>query len=134
MPVDFLDAADRHWEDAELLFSNVRLANADQLFGIAAECALKAAMEAISGTSLNRRYFKHINELWSEFNTFAAGRNGSDYIKLLGNAQDPYSDWDISDRYNNRNDFPVTKVSPHQQAAQNSINMLKTVLNDRGIS
>jgi len=41
-PEDFLDAHERHWEDAELLFGNRRWANADHLYGLAAECGLKA--------------------------------------------------------------------------------------------
>ena len=40
-------ALQRHWEDAELLFSEKRLANADHLYGFSAECGLKAVMEAL---------------------------------------------------------------------------------------
>ena len=36
--VSFLDAHNRHWKDAELLFCRARLANADQLYGFSAEC------------------------------------------------------------------------------------------------
>ena len=42
---DFLDAMDRHWRDAELLRSSERLANADHLYGLSAECGLKALLE-----------------------------------------------------------------------------------------
>lgn len=38
MPVDFRDAADRHFTDAGLLSQARRLANADHLYGVAAEC------------------------------------------------------------------------------------------------
>ncbi|MDR3553905.1 MAG: hypothetical protein P4L55_04045 [Syntrophobacteraceae bacterium] len=44
MSVDFCDAAYRHFNDAKRLFDNDRMANADHLTGIAAECALKAVM------------------------------------------------------------------------------------------
>lgn len=47
MPVDFRDAAERHWEDAEHLMNNDRLANADHLYGLSAECSLKAVMCAL---------------------------------------------------------------------------------------
>jgi hypothetical protein len=40
MNADFLDAHYRHWQDAELLFGRGRLANADHLYGLAAECGL----------------------------------------------------------------------------------------------
>jgi len=52
MPVDFYDACKRHWNDAEHLFDQKRLANADHLFGLAAECALKAVMVALGMTLL----------------------------------------------------------------------------------
>ncbi len=44
MQTDFLDAHERHWEDAELLFAQSRWANADHLYGLAAECGLKRLM------------------------------------------------------------------------------------------
>ena len=44
MKADFLDAFERHWVDAELLFQKERLPNADHLFGVAAECGLKRLM------------------------------------------------------------------------------------------
>ena len=43
-PANFVDAHHRHWEDAQLLFRNHRWANADQLYGLCAECGLKAVM------------------------------------------------------------------------------------------
>lgn len=41
----FRDAMDRHWQDAELLHRKERLANADHLYGLSAECGLKALLE-----------------------------------------------------------------------------------------
>ena len=46
MQADFLDAHKRHWEDAERLFQAQRWANADHLYGMAAECGLKRLMQA----------------------------------------------------------------------------------------
>ena len=45
-PADYSDAHRRHWEDAELLFTNARWANADQSYGFSAECGLKAMMQS----------------------------------------------------------------------------------------
>ena len=72
MPSDFIDAADRHFEDADFLESNGRVANADHLFGLSAECALKAVMQGLGmalrpgGVPLERRHRVHINDLWLE--------------------------------------------------------------------
>ncbi len=46
MSVDFGDAHIRHWKDAELLYCVQHLANADHLYGMAAECGLKRHREA----------------------------------------------------------------------------------------
>ncbi len=46
MPADFLDVHHRHWDDAERLFAAQRWANADHLYGMAAECGLKRLMRA----------------------------------------------------------------------------------------
>ena len=42
MSENYTEAALRHWRDAELLKEQNRVENADHLFGVAAECALKA--------------------------------------------------------------------------------------------
>lgn len=41
---DFFNAHQRHWKDAELLYKEKRWANADHLYGLSAECGLKAVM------------------------------------------------------------------------------------------
>ncbi len=41
MNTNYKNAARRHYEDAEILFNRLRWANADQLYGLAAECGLK---------------------------------------------------------------------------------------------
>ena len=44
MRPDFFDAQQRHWVDAEHLLQAQRWANADHLYGMAAECGLKQLM------------------------------------------------------------------------------------------
>ena len=56
-PADFRDAHLRHWQDAELLFEHQRWANADQLYGLSAECGLKAVMRAL-GMPVGRHGFQ----------------------------------------------------------------------------
>ena len=47
MKADFLDAHQRHWDDAEHLLQAQRWANADHLYGFAAECGLKAVVAGV---------------------------------------------------------------------------------------
>lgn len=44
MKTDFKNAYERHQKDAEILFDKKRYTNADQFYGLSAECALKAVI------------------------------------------------------------------------------------------
>lgn len=93
---DFLDAMDRHWRDAELLRSGERLANADHLYGLSAECGLKALLEQ-DGNRIEGRTRCHINELWRECGSLADGRAES--TSDFNPEANPFDDWRINDRY-----------------------------------
>ena len=123
MRTDFGDAATRHWEDAELLRSNERWANADHLYGVVAECALKAVMVMLGmaarpddGSPADHRHRRHINHIWSVFESFAAGRSEGRYSGVLP-AGTPFADWDAAQRYAARCEFSEGRVTPHRAAA-----------------
>lgn len=115
---DFADAHGRHWEDAELLFGNARWANADHLYGLSAECGLKAVMKGLGmrvdaqGRPKKRQHIKHVDQLWSAFGNFAKGHGKPNYI-LTGI---PFKNWSINDRYANRRHFANSHVASHRHA------------------
>jgi len=120
MATDFRDAAERHWEDAGYLWADARLANADQLYGLAAECALKAVMLGL-GMNMDPatgrpKYPYHINRLWDEFVTFAHNRGGAHYASRVG-AGNPFANWDISQRYHHRNTITQHAAQEHKIGA-----------------
>ena len=127
-PSDFADAHERHWQDAELLFEHHRWANADQLYGMSAECGLKAVMQEL-GMPLDdtgrpeREYRKHVNELWLVFQDFASGRDGARYLKMLPSGN-PFANWAIDDRYGKSDDFRPTEVVPHREATEQIARMV----------
>ncbi len=102
--VDYLDAFERHSHDAEILYQRARWANADHLFGVSAECGLKAVMLALDILRLDHRgrpqrdYQVHIDELWNKFTSLGAGSQAGKYIGLIPN-QNPFSNWRIEQRY-----------------------------------
>ena len=128
-PTDFADAHRRHWEDAELLFEHDRWANADQLYGLSAECGLKAVMEVL-GMPIDQRgrppqqYSKHVQELWPVFVTFARNRNGARYLSILP-ADTPFDDWSHHNRYAVHGHFHRVSVDPHREAARGVIPMVQ---------
>ena len=134
-PADFHDSHARHWEDAEVLFGRDRWANADQLYGLSAECGLKAVMKVLgmpvdtSGKPEERRHQKHVNELWPEFLTFADGRLDARYLQFVA-AHEPFNDWSIHNRYANRDMFSKAGVDPHRDGANEINTMIELVKQD----
>ena len=116
---DFADAHHRHWEDAKSLFALDRWANADHLYGLSAECGLKAVMRALGmqvddeGKPTEKEHREHIDKLWPAYIDFVKHRNGGRYL-LDGK---PFDNWSIHDRYANRSHFTRLNVAPHRAAA-----------------
>ena len=122
-PADFVDAHQRHLEDAELLMDHDRWANADQMYGFSAECGLKAIMQVLgmpvddSGNPGNPEHKKHVQALWLVLSSFASGRDGARYLGLLSDGE-PFSDWSHHNRYAHRRHFEKANVEPHREAAR----------------
>jgi len=118
---DFLDAYRRHWDDAEQLFNAGRWANADHLFGFAAECGLKRLMVAfgmncdVNGSPVRQKDRKHVNELWNRFESYRSGSaHGTGYLLP---AIDPFTDWLVSDRYATQGAFGQVRTQGHRVGA-----------------
>lgn len=124
MSTDFRDASARHFEDAELLLTQPepRAASADHLFGLSAECSLKAVMLALGmaahndGAPADRGHKVHMPELWAAFQSFAAGRLASRYLEPLDKVN-PFSDWAVDQRYWVRAAITAPATERHMAAA-----------------
>ena len=133
----FIDAHERHWEDAELLFECRRWANADQLYGFSAECGLKAVLEAeempIDETGMPSHEFrKHVRELWPVFIEFMTKKEISKPLWDEFPDGEPFKDWSHHDRYAHRGCFRSDKVQQHRDAAKAISHMVKQYLQDSG--
>ena len=130
---DYYDAAQRHIDDAHHLLALSRLPNADHLFGVSAECALKAIMLSLgmpmTGGRPQNKNHGHINVLWDEFISFANGRGGAKYATSLGTAH-TFCSWDVSQRYENTSTISVTDVMNHKESAGIAFNCLVQAVMD----
>ncbi|MEO5362064.1 MAG: hypothetical protein H7838_00350 [Magnetococcus sp. DMHC-8] len=129
LPADFLDAHERHWHDAELLYQEKRWANADHLYGLAAECGLKRLMAVFgmksdsSGSPQNSQDKRHVKEVWDRFESYrCAHPQGTGYALPAGN---PFQDWNVSDRYACRSHFNQSRTQSHQAAVQTVGGLIK---------
>ena len=100
MSDNFKIAARRHHNDAEYLKQAGKKANAGQLFGLAAECGIKAVIEGLTHAYPHKHFNTgllqptHINLLNSQF---VQGRS-SNYLAIIPNIQ-KFSDWSVNQRY-----------------------------------
>lgn len=130
MKADFLDAHDRHWDDAERLFQYQRWANADHLYGIAAECGIKRLMLSfgmpfdIAKDRPDRDQDRqHANAVWTRFESYRCGHHrGASYTLPASN---PFHDWEVSQRYAHQSDFDQSHAQSHQTGAQQVRNLVK---------
>jgi len=122
MNADFLDAHDRHREDADFLFNGQRWANADHLYGVSSECGLKRlmllfGMQLDPGTDRPERKPDqvHANGIWARFEAYRSGHvAGTDYALPQNN---PFGDWHVSQRYAHQTHFDQARTQVHQAAA-----------------
>ncbi len=121
MPEDYGAAAARHFRDANLLEKNRRIANADQLFGFATECAIKSALMAlpgfVAGDSLAAAYHKHVDQLWDLVRLQGIQRRYRGLLAVLRGLPQPFADWSTSQRYGHDGVVTDEAVERHHKAA-----------------
>jgi len=129
MNTDFLDAHERHWDDAEYLNAAARFPNADHLYGAAAECGLKSLMIKFNmlvdadGVPVDRqRDRQHVNKIWDRYETYRSGAVSSAEYAL--SSPNPFLDWDVNQRYANRSNFDKTRVLGHKKGAEEVRNLV----------
>lgn len=131
--VDFGDAHDRHWEDAELLLRSSRLANADHLYGMAVECGLKQVMIGFGmpvrdsdGSPFDRRDRVHANEIWDRYEEVRCSSD-DDRQEYALTQPCPFMDWHVSDRYVHRMHINARRVAAHRDGAVFVRNLIQRI-------
>ncbi|THA78432.1 hypothetical protein E6R60_06000 [Streptomyces sp. A0642] len=127
----FAIAAKRHFQDASELNRQKRHASADHLAGFAAECALKAIILDFLGGQANKpgakpslahqgvnHSFGHLPPLWGQVALVMQGRGAGSQFAILLNSQNPYSRWNVSDRYQDGRIITAQRVNDHLTAAR----------------
>lgn len=136
MTIDFKNAARRHNDSANMLYDKKIWGDADHLYGFAAECSLKEIMCLLgmmtkSGRPKSNKHLKHINELWNEYNSFVSGRNQLDYCIPSDN---PFENWDASQRYMGSRCFDKSRVEPHKNSTFDLLKLLERINLNNGNS
>lgn len=122
MPEAFPDAALRHWYDAVFLEADKRLPNADQLFGIAAECAIKSALVQLpsfaeEGT-LTKHYREHVDVLWARVPLQGNLHKRFPNLVAVLKPGNQFSDWSVDQRYGSDEAIEPAAMLRHREAAK----------------
>jgi hypothetical protein len=135
---DYHDAAKRHMADAETLKEN-SWANADHLFGVAAECGLKQVMVSLGmaihpdGNPKDWGHKVHMPYLWPAFQSFAQGRLACRYLQPLS-PDNLFYRWSIEQRYANRASITQSLADDHHTAAKQCMAAMEMAFLDGGLS
>lgn len=128
---DFQDAAKRHLDDAELLFmhSSPRLANASHLFGISAECSLKAITRKFNPSAKFYGNKGHIPLLFSELSNVAPALAGNASLAGQITGLNPnFAKWRVAQRYESQSTFTPAVVLQEQKGASDAYLLMTNCL------
>lgn len=120
---DYQDAANRHLDDAQLLFahSSPRLANASHLFGISAECSLKAMARKFNPSAKFIGNKGHLPLLFSELSNVASALAGNAVLaSQIAEVSRYFSSWEVSQRYESQSTFVASVVLLEQKGASDA--------------
>ena len=115
----FDDAANRFWHDAENLHTVGRLAAADHLYGLSAECALKAIITHECG-GIRKQDKVHLPCIWDEFllhpnNSLAQSTSANPFNGT----------WCIEHRYAADKHFDRPRLEKHRAGAKEANKLLE---------
>jgi len=136
MRADFHDAHGRHLNDADRLMSAGRWANADHLYGLAAECGLKRLMAAFgmqtdsTGSPTGQDDRQHADRIWPRYESYRSGRHLGAAYSTSAASMAAFADWNASQRYAHQQNFDEPRVTPHQSAAQEVSRLLLRARSD----
>lgn len=118
MPEAYDFAAVRHFQDGRLLEGERRVSNADQLFGFAAECAIKHALASVLGNTGPEVPRQHIERLWDVVAPQRLQRRYPSLVPVLRSLRDPFHDWSTDRRYETDEAVTAESLKRHRDAAR----------------
>ena len=134
LPVDYVESARRHMQDAKILMDADRQANAGQLLGFSVECGLKALLvacgvpiDADGSVTDKSKFKKHMPELNNRLilsgHLIPDGPRSTHYQAMLPNV-DKFSDWKVDHRYFRESALSLASLPQWMLAAQEIGEML----------
>jgi hypothetical protein len=131
MPECFDVAAIRHFRDGGHLSELQSLENADQLFGFAAECAIKSALITLPGCvesgGLTDKYREHVGRLWDLAALQGLQRRYPGLFVILRELRRPFADWSTNQRYGPDGAITPEVLDRHREAARRVLGSVQLI-------
>ncbi len=118
---DYADAAQRHFDDAKLLHTQVpsRLANASHLYGFAAECALKCMMLGRGNSGrVPKGSIGHLPLLLQELKNHSIANGNAALLIRIKKSATGLSEWRVEQRYDKQSAFSAQIVGAEADSAR----------------
>lgn len=128
--IDLENSAERHFVASEQLYGNAQSKGvAGYLYGIAAECAIKALMRdsGIRSDNGNRQadpYYAHFPSLKTLLSNRIQGRHSQTLSRFMSGSF--MREWDIVMRYAPENDIPQGRVDSWRRQAKQAIDAMRS--------
>lgn len=123
MAEDYLSAAHRHFEDAELLREQARLDNAGHHYGIAGECAVKAVCIEEDGSRPNKHFDPDVKrDLRDAAIPNLSGLKGQRILAVLSGL---FAGWSVHDRYTAPGYTPSAQVDQWRTDAERVLRLMQ---------
>lgn len=147
----FASAAKRHFDDADFLHTDGRLPTADQLYGFAAECAVKSLLLRFTEVTMGPTRpqaprpvdpdgpadpdnpnliieFGHVNELVREIRLLARGRTGAPLHAALDGDLRAFRKWHVKYRYDDGGYLQTEVLGRRRDAAHRILSLHEQAL------
>ena len=109
------------------MHSRGRLANAGHLYGLAAECALKAFLEEGGvNFSASGKWWMHIEDIWDKRLLHMNTRHAAKAYAAKLARQNPFAQWDVVHRYCKEADIPLQALPDWEHGSKSAVKLLET--------
>jgi hypothetical protein len=128
---DYENASERHLHDAELLFVQApqRLANASHLFGISAECSLKAIARSFNPHATFSGRNGHIPRLFFELQNVSSAIGANEgLVSQIAALEPQFIHWDVGQRYASQANFLPEQVAIERAGANDTYLLMTNCL------
>lgn len=115
---NYAESGIRLFKDAKLLHDNNKLATACHLYGLAAECAIKAFLESQSNS--RKIPFKHLPDLIDDAKRSLSGRAHAHLTNLIS-GPNYFTGWKIENRYWANGSFSAEQANRYKAQSEKTV-------------